>query len=807
MEYNFGGKYYYEMLEDNSSEAASWFLGIDGEHIQLKADAKDYERFNVYGDIDGQFVMQAMNGKYVIYDQEHGYRAIEEVRERGCLFSVQYVGNGSQGEKRYNLIHPNQEGNQLCLAIIEGVLSNKTWSAADASKDCCFVMKQLAHDMNYLLKFGAAVEDLTYADLHGQNFTFKNFSEAILDYADLSGCILKDITLATEKSSAQHTNFSNCNLSNALLTGAVFIGSNFNHSDLSNSVCNKAIFTDCSFDGCTLRGVQMNQANLKHITMQNADAYRCDFVQVDLSDSNLQGTDFTMGTFLEVALENTILDRTKMSSSALSTCKVNENTTFQYADLSKSSFKKMSLEHAAFTHAKLMQCEFNGTNMHNCDLSFADLTQVKCIPEDNKNVILVGATLANSNLTMADFTGAQFGTCGEYTEEKAADLTNAIMKDAVFDHANLYGVNMSGVSWYGQNASALQAQLQLINFTNANLSRMNFTGAKLNGCIFDSANLFEANFNQAVLAPVSNLRTVSFSKANLQSADFMDCEIRQAVFSNAAVGLNDGPYFPMPYNTEKYQQPTQSLNELKALLNTSGAIPMELYEVFEQAGYPLEENAALETDYTNYCWHIMNGSNKTYVRYNLYVAGDVIQVAGPTIGVPMFTIDSVTKETVEALDALSKQAATSSKPQELPQVIVDAFTNSGYELQDPLIAPNCQKGVKWLLQNMTQRGGELVEGYIEFNLKAVPAGNQYSIKVYGYTLATIRITEEQYQEQQITYINTTGLIQNNLSEDTICPDGQNCAMLYDERPTVRITWEQAMTASTLPKPPKVIPWW
>ena len=799
----YDGKYYFAQYKKQMKDDDVWYIGREKQNAELSVNSTEYERFNLYKNQEGKIYLQAMNGLYVSY--QSGYSACEKSRELACLFSLVLV----EQNNTYQLVHEESDGIKYCMQIEDGRLKRKEWNSGISDPTCEFIMHQLSLGLKELVSFGGNGEDLTYADVHGSDFTFAGFTMATLDHANFSGCILKYTTMVTESTSAIGVNFTNCDFNNADMMNANFSESDFTGCDLSNANLSEANLTSCCFNKCNLTGARLNGTIMKQVVMENANAAYCNFETVDFTDAVLTGTDFGMAMFLNNNFTGAKLDHSKMMGSLFTECKVDQNTTFQSADLSKSRFNDMVLENAAFRNAILVECDFCGANLGNCDLSYANLTKANFAPSENGYAKLVGATLANCNLTNVNFKDAQLGTSGEVTGGNAADLTNAIMINAVFDGANLYGVNLTGVSWYGPNASAQNAQLQLTNFTNANLSRMKLTDARLNGCIFDYANLFETDFKHSIIAPVSNLRKTSFSKANLQSANFIDCEIRQAVFTDAAIAVNDGPYITMPYSDDEYTQPTKELETLMKLLNDSGNVPQEIYDVFKHAGFPLESGSKIELDYPNEMWHIINGNNKVYPRYNIYLAGDVIRVGGPAIGVALFHIPNVTKEDLNQLDRYSDQSIRKKDPQEMPQVIANAFINSGYELKAPRIEPNCIKGGKWLLANYTDRQTELVEGYLEFYLKAIPMKNSelYQLQVYGYTLATIRINSEHEKEQQTTYINTTALIQNHLKDETICPSGQKCELLYDKRENVRITWEEAMTASVLPKPPKDIPIW
>ncbi|MFE2960935.1 pentapeptide repeat-containing protein [Nocardia tengchongensis] len=99
---------------------------------------------------------------------------------------------------------------------------------------------------------------------------------------------------------------------------------------------------------------------------------------------------------------------------------------------------------------------------------------------------------------------------------RQASLPNCVLRMLDFsrlglDHANLFGVNLTGAALFG--ATLTGANLTAVNLTGAHLIGTNLTGANLFGADLTGANLLSANLTGA------NLTGVDLTGANLLGAD------------------------------------------------------------------------------------------------------------------------------------------------------------------------------------------------------------------------------------------------------------------------------------------------
>jgi len=781
----FCGKYYFVGVQNNCIllDTTTGKLTVCDKTQTVNPDS----RFNLYGDINGWCYFQAMNGKYVGYDSVNGYAAVKESQEEADLFCF------ADGQHIYQTL---TSGETCYWNVVDKTLVSfikKESAEVPASADLS--RKQITKGLDMIKSSGAITCDLTWVDLSGEEIPSCNFGGATLINANVSQCNIQYANFSGSATVAEYADFSGAKLTQALFMGANFTRADFTKADLTSASAQNTNFKESIFNRAILVEFNAMNAECSNTSFISADCNQASFQRVNFQGANLSNANLSSAMLYGNCFSDVDFTGANIPNVNFISCTVNENTVFNHANMKKCNFSQMNLRNISMCYANLTEALFDGADMSFGDFSYANFTKASL----KGTVQLVGASLANSILQEADFTNAQLGAKKSDNLEKnsedlsvslenAADLTGAYMPNAIFKEANLYGVNMAGINWYGAKASAENAELQLVNFTNANLATMNFAQARLYGCNFDYANLISTNFRKANLTSGAGGKRVSFAYANIQGADFMDSEIVDTVFTNAAIALNDGPYFTLQYD---------NLNDLMKLLNQNGPVPDSLRSQFEQKGLPLGQDATLELYFTNCYWYINNPSNLQYVKYTLYLAGDVIKVGGGTIGVHLFSIDNVAAESITSLNKGM-----------ISDTIKKEFANKGYELIAKVsIKANSILDKKWYLDNATHDKTKIQKGYLEFVIKTIEnsSDNTYRLYVYGSTLATVKVTEDNTLQQETTYLATTKIIQNLMKEDTVCPSGQKVSILTDSRKNVRMTWEDALTANTLPKEPTCIP--
>jgi uncharacterized protein YjbI with pentapeptide repeats len=155
-------------------------------------------------------------------------------------------------------------------------------------------------------------------------------------------------------------------------------------------------------------------------------------------------------------------------------------------------------------------------NLHEADLSGADLNRAN----------LKGADLSGANLRDADLWGADLSE---------ASLEGANLSEANLREAQLWGANLNRANLNRANLSVANlniARLWWANLSEANLGGANLTAAYLSEADLKGANLSEANLSEANLGR-TNLSEASLNRANLYGANLREANLTGANLAGA----------------------------------------------------------------------------------------------------------------------------------------------------------------------------------------------------------------------------------------------------------------------------------
>ncbi len=517
-------------------------------------------------------------------------------------------------------------------------------------------------------------------------------------------------------------------------------------------------------------------------------------------------TDFTGASMQNVFLSNCMLQEVTfahadLTGAVLDGCDLT-GADFSYANLTKASLKNgVKLYSASLSNATLTSADLTGAQLGAISISFTLSTSLAsdldkgAVDDSIKNAFVAaghplsgGATVTvripGNNWLVIDgntvYTITNDGTVLDVwmgtDTSNAAVLAGAYMPNAIFTSANLYAVNMSGVNWYGESAKADNANLEEADLANANLASMDFSQARMYGCNLDSANLIGTSFNGAYLTASANKKQSSLAYSNMQGATFVEARLQGAVLTNAAVSLDQGPFF--------------TLSESYGANLDQGTISEDLRGQFDQHGYQLESNAAVTVNIQGSYWTIVNGSNSVYPVYNIVEISGSLIVSGGPIGVHLFD--------------LPQSMSTEFDGQNLSSDIQTAFSDNGYALLpsaaiDKVIVP----GSEWHMTNINSDTTVLQEGYGEFYV--INSTEDASLHVYGSVLMFVRTGDDNTLEQVRMALATTQATQDVMDGTTTCPNGQKLSQYLNPSPSQPVTWEQMMTAAAPPKPPACIP--
>jgi uncharacterized protein YjbI with pentapeptide repeats len=175
----------------------------------------------------------------------------------------------------------------------------------------------------------------------------------------------------------------------------------------------------------------------------------------------------------------------------------------------------------------LDELELNNVNFQNLRLTFVDLKSIVF-----KSANLTKAKIENCNLSLADLSEIK---------ARGSIFAYSILKGANFFHADLEGTDLS-------NADLVSANLQKARLKKSTLTSSSLAGAKLQGCNFSEAQLDSCDFSNYddSTGGQTIIENTTFRKANLTRAqfrgvdfshgvDFTDAVLDEANFSGATI--------------------------------------------------------------------------------------------------------------------------------------------------------------------------------------------------------------------------------------------------------------------------------
>lgn len=820
-----------------SNPAGSSFLSLDESTatlvaVQASSAAAD-QRFNAYGDSASGFWLQAANGSYLVYSGS-AYAATAGRDGSPALFKLQ-----TSGASVY-IIEQATDGqyavNMNGSAVTRAAASNPPATAQLIQQTITVGLAQIQqsaviHDADLTWAYMAGA-DVSYVDFSGSDMTNANFANATLFESIFQGpdTILSQAVFTGAK--MNYTGMANVTALNADFTNANMKYAVLSEANMQNSNLTGANLTNASVDGANLTGAQMANANLYGAFLVGTVFAKADLTGANMLLANVYSIQIPGATLSGVKMDNADLTTAvidshtnftgaSMQNVRLLNCSL-QGVTFTHADMTGGLFDGCDLTDTDFSYANLTNASMkNGvklfsSSMSNATLTGANLTGAQLgakqeafslssslindlnggaiTPAISQAFQAAGHPLSSSatltvripsqnwvitdNNTVYTITnnGNVLYVWLYVSSNDAAVLAGAYMPNAIFTDANLYAVNMSGVNWYGNLAKADNADLEEADLANANLASMDFSQARMYGANLDSANLIGTTMNGTYLTPSINKKQASLAFANIQGTTFQQAQLQNAVLTNAAVSLNEGPFFNLP---SSYSSDLDNATISSALRGQ-----------FQSNNYPLDANATVSVNTLGTNWTIKNGTNTVYPIYSIVKINNTLYVSGGPIGVPLFQLPQSMSAEFDA--------------QNLAQDIQTAFTNNGYPLLssakiDAVIIP----GSKWHMTNVSTDSTQLQQGYAEFYV--INNTDDNTLHVYGSVLMVIRPDDSHTLEQVRVVLATTAMTQDVMDRTTTCPNGQKLSQYLNQQPPQHLTWENMMTAAMPPKPPSCIP--
>ena len=205
----------------------------------------------------------------------------------------------------------------------------------------------------------------------------------------------------------------------SILNGVIYqISPNESKDFESLELCDYTSNLIGDLSGCDLTNLDLSNRDLSFVNFINANLSKtnlafsklsgADFTNADLTSTNFSGSKMDHSFFLNANMKGAILENVDL-----------EGANLNGADLSNSNLKKSFLANAHLT----------GTNLMNSDLSETDFSIATLIDVNFENSILEKSRLTFANLTNAN-------------------LKNANLEEAIIGKTNLTGVNLDGANLF-----------------------------------------------------------------------------------------------------------------------------------------------------------------------------------------------------------------------------------------------------------------------------------------------------------------------------------------------------------------------
>jgi uncharacterized protein YjbI with pentapeptide repeats len=484
---------------------------------------------------------------------------------------------------------------------------------------------------------GAIFDDL---DLRAVNFD---------DRAKLTGARLHRVNLAGHdfrQANLDGADFTDANLAGANLANASMVATNFAGADLSGARFGTApkFSTDTtrrtSMVGAKLDGAQLT--TWAYLDLQGTTMSVTPAEGVDARHADLRGATITGARLIAATLDNADLQGAVLVS----------------ADLTDASLREVTLRGASMTSARLVRADCTKAQIGATKLLFSVPIDSATLRSDSALQDAVRGAFATHELALtrsatlaaagsrrwllsdtnqryritADEQAEHIDVHAYLSTDHAAVLTAAYMRDAVFDEAELFAVNMSAAHWYGSKASATGANLEQIDASNANLGQIDLSDAQLMGARFNMAILAAATLTGADLGPSTDGETASMHQAHLGGANLTEAKLHSAVMTDAAVAIQASAGATTIVGVPLFTLAVSHANTLD-----DEELSEALLDAFIQDGYRLASDASATKLSAGSAWEITQGhddpqqTTNRYASFKIIRRADALHVHGSTL--------------------------------------------------------------------------------------------------------------------------------------------------------------------------------
>ncbi len=779
-----------------------------------------FQEFNLYGDINTGFNLQAPNWNYVVYSETYLANQLRGA-EGLSVFSIHVI------DENNNCTITELVNETEFYLVANGVLLNRIPKpTGKPPTNALFVLNKITDSLADMLNQGStmgnpltgaylakqdvqtisfSMSDLSYADFTGCKILAANFNGVTATYtqfdqANLTGWVASGLTL--ESCSFVNAIMNQATLGSSVLISCVFdaaklINANFNNTTAKNTSFNQTDLTGWVANGLTFANCSFVKANLQAISLVSAKLIGCNFNLASMNTdpgispgySTFQGADFTNASLVGciignarvnecnfngailintdfskalgvpdiIDFSNALLIGANLTGNDLTKCQINEYTNFMSARLEGCNFTGHDLTNNIFVKAKMANTKLDKTNLTGAQLAFADLSFATI----TGGVLMIGANLSNAILESANFTGAQLGAKNHFPYLPLADsvvLDQGIVPDDMKNKP--YNVSSTATVKIIQPGSQWT-----ITDVVSNPSYVYEILKNVNGLMVQSTTTAD---NAAILSNAF-MPNANFQLANLYAVE-MSGVIWYGPSANAEntdlglANLSNAFLAEISFKQTKLQGATFDFSTL------IGANFLDT-----------DLNPSPDLKSTSFAFASLQSTQ--FNNTNLFNANLTNAAFAMENGVPVFTIDASFKTTLDQLT--------------VSQALITAFSNSGYPLISTIASITANTlGSNWTIAN-SDDNSITQTGYSEFILEYINYENGLSfIQVYGGSPLLVLVNTKGKQEQIPIAFGPTALTKEQMDDNTTCPSGMKLKLLNNH-----LTYLDLMTAALPPRPP------
>ena len=207
--------------------------------------------------------------------------------------------------------------------------------------------------------------------------------------------------------------------------------------------------------------------------------------EVNLSDADLQGIDFTRANLRGANLARAKLQDSQLHGVDLQDADLTEarmlKANLAHANLYRANLRRATMSHSDLSWANLRKATLNRVYMDSASLYCTDLREAVMPGAYLKSAHMIEATLSDANLRSAEMTGARLKNASLFNSNLlVADLSRADLSEANLCRANLAQADLRFANLTG--AELIDADLTRANLTQSTLHYTNFHRATLTDC-------------------------------------------------------------------------------------------------------------------------------------------------------------------------------------------------------------------------------------------------------------------------------------------------------------------------------------